>query len=342
MVKLQDITHLLRMAAVFAIGLVAFLIFRSAFIPKSFGRYGHFRGNALAEIAAHPLHYAGHQTCEGCHPEEADTKIEGRPRPRQLRILPRPAGKARRRSRHCKAVNCPMSPHSASAAIEEYRQARGFPAGQRQGTLRRTALQHLSSAAQPGMRRRREKMSSLAANSWFSSRRGHRLELRPCRHTRSRAQLQHVRALVGHAPGHHQVHRVRKLRARLRDGKRCSRRLLPHLGRALSRRSTGTSKIPMVDSPDGGKDGFRPAKETGGKNFFVPKLCNHCVDSPCTQVCPVGATFHTPDGVVLVDRTTASAAAIAFRPARTAAAFSIPRSTPRINARSATTASPRA
>lgn len=58
---------------------------------------------------------------------------------------------------------------------------------------------------------------------------------------------------------------------------------------------------PTVDSPDGGKNGFVELKETGGKNFFVPKLCNHCVDSPCTQVCPVGATFHTPDGVVLVD-----------------------------------------
>jgi len=58
---------------------------------------------------------------------------------------------------------------------------------------------------------------------------------------------------------------------------------------------------PTVDSPDGGKNGFPELKETGGKNFFVPKLCNHCADSPCTQVCPVGATFHTPDGVVLVD-----------------------------------------
>ena len=58
---------------------------------------------------------------------------------------------------------------------------------------------------------------------------------------------------------------------------------------------------PHVDSPDGGKEGFPPAKEEGGKNFFVPKLCNHCADSPCTQVCPVGATFTTPDGVVLVD-----------------------------------------
>jgi tetrathionate reductase subunit B len=58
---------------------------------------------------------------------------------------------------------------------------------------------------------------------------------------------------------------------------------------------------PKVDSPNGGKDGFPPSPETGGKNFFVPKLCNHCADSPCTQVCPVGATFDSPEGVVLVD-----------------------------------------
>jgi len=37
------------------------------------------------------------------------------------------------------------------------------------------------------------------------------------------------------------------------------------------------------------------------RTFFVPKLCNHCAHPPCTQVCPVGATFETRDGVVLVD-----------------------------------------
>ena len=66
----------------------------------------------------------------------------------------------------------------------------------------------------------------------------------------------------------------------------------------------GDVEHPEVDSPNGGYDGFpekyRPGD--GAKSFFVPKLCNHCAHSPCVQVCPVGATFESPDGVVLVDK----------------------------------------
>jgi ferredoxin len=58
-----------------------------------------------------------------------------------------------------------------------------------------------------------------------------------------------------------------------------------------------------VDSPNGGIDGFPPIEDqaTVRRTFFVPKLCNHCDNPPCVQVCPVGATFITQDGVVLVD-----------------------------------------
>ncbi|PWU09313.1 MAG: 4Fe-4S ferredoxin [Terriglobia bacterium] len=59
---------------------------------------------------------------------------------------------------------------------------------------------------------------------------------------------------------------------------------------------------PTVDSPKGGIDGFPPAARAELKSFFVPKLCNHCENPPCVQVCPVGATFLSPDGVVLVDQ----------------------------------------
>ena len=58
-----------------------------------------------------------------------------------------------------------------------------------------------------------------------------------------------------------------------------------------------------IDSPNGGRDGFTDSV-TGGditKAFFVPKLCNHCTSTPCVQLCPVGASFRSPDGVILVD-----------------------------------------
>jgi Fe-S-cluster-containing dehydrogenase component len=61
-----------------------------------------------------------------------------------------------------------------------------------------------------------------------------------------------------------------------------------------------------VDSPNGGINGFPPSQFPNDqilKSFFVPKLCNLCKHSPCVQVCPVGATFDTPDGAVLVDKT---------------------------------------
>jgi len=58
-----------------------------------------------------------------------------------------------------------------------------------------------------------------------------------------------------------------------------------------------------IISPNGGIDGFTQTvpDEDIFKSFFVPKMCNHCEKSPCIQVCPVGATYDSPEGVVLVD-----------------------------------------
>jgi len=59
-----------------------------------------------------------------------------------------------------------------------------------------------------------------------------------------------------------------------------------------------------VESPNGAMDGFEP-EVTGDdvtKAFFFPKLCCHCTNTPCVQLCPVGASYRTLDGVVLVDQ----------------------------------------
>ncbi len=40
----------------------------------------------------------------------------------------------------------------------------------------------------------------------------------------------------------------------------------------------------------------------GGGTQFVPTPCQQCQNAPCVNVCPVGATFATPEGVVLIDQ----------------------------------------
>jgi hypothetical protein len=54
-----------------AVGIVViYSVARYFLTPPSFGRYGWFRGEALAEIAARPMVYGGKKACEECHSDE--------------------------------------------------------------------------------------------------------------------------------------------------------------------------------------------------------------------------------------------------------------------------------
>lgn len=99
MKNFRDSEHLLRFAFLFAMVLALFLIVRHFVVPKSFGEYGHYRGAAIGEIAARPIHFAGQSACATCHTDIAATKQAGMH-----------AGV------HCEACHGPLAKHAADPA----------------------------------------------------------------------------------------------------------------------------------------------------------------------------------------------------------------------------------
>ena len=69
---LKDVEHLIRLAALFAAGLLFFAVARAQFVPDDFGKYGHYRAGAIADVAAKPMVYAGRGRCTECHEDEVN------------------------------------------------------------------------------------------------------------------------------------------------------------------------------------------------------------------------------------------------------------------------------
>lgn len=69
---LRDANHLLRVAGIFGIGLVLFLVARAWLVPADFGRYGHYRAGALDDNRARAATFAGKVACLDCHSDVAD------------------------------------------------------------------------------------------------------------------------------------------------------------------------------------------------------------------------------------------------------------------------------
>ncbi|HUH64376.1 MAG TPA: multiheme c-type cytochrome [Terracidiphilus sp.] len=78
MAPVRDAGHLFRFAGLFVVAFLVFLLVRGRVVPRSFGQYGHYRGAAIGEIAARPIHFAGHEACEACHVDVLDAKKNGK------------------------------------------------------------------------------------------------------------------------------------------------------------------------------------------------------------------------------------------------------------------------
>jgi uncharacterized CHY-type Zn-finger protein len=78
MKRFKDVEHLVRLAVLFAAGLLVFSVARASLVPDDFGVLGHYRSGAIADVRARPIAYAGQQTCADCHADVVDTRAGAR------------------------------------------------------------------------------------------------------------------------------------------------------------------------------------------------------------------------------------------------------------------------
>jgi Cytochrome c7 and related cytochrome c len=94
--RFRDAEHLARLAGLFLVGGVLFVVVRAALVPDDFGVYGHYRAGALADNASRPIAYAGQPACLECHSDAGGVKRAGAHAPVS-----------------CEACHGPLAPHAA-------------------------------------------------------------------------------------------------------------------------------------------------------------------------------------------------------------------------------------
>lgn len=70
--KLPD--QVIRLAVLFVCAAIVMVVVRQVLIPPSFGKYGHYRADAIDVAAAQDIKYAGWSACVECHDEIEQAK----------------------------------------------------------------------------------------------------------------------------------------------------------------------------------------------------------------------------------------------------------------------------
>jgi predicted CXXCH cytochrome family protein len=94
--RFRDVEHLFRLSAVFAGGLLLFVVVRAELVPEDFGRLGHYRAGAVDEIRSRPVGYAGQKACAECHTDVVETRAL-----------------SRHRALSCESCHGPLASHAA-------------------------------------------------------------------------------------------------------------------------------------------------------------------------------------------------------------------------------------
>ena len=92
--------HLVRVAVLFAAGILVFLGLQALLVPRGFGAYGHYRPGALDDNRARPLAHAGRAACLDCHADVWETLQKGK------------HGQV-----HCEACHGPLARHAEDPSL---------------------------------------------------------------------------------------------------------------------------------------------------------------------------------------------------------------------------------
>jgi len=96
--RFKDVEHLVRLAALFAAGILVFSIARAQLVPAGFGTLGHYRASAIDDARAQPLAHAGQAACAECHNDVVDLRA-----------------KARHKAIACESCHGPLARHASGA-----------------------------------------------------------------------------------------------------------------------------------------------------------------------------------------------------------------------------------
>lgn len=75
---MEHAKHIIRAVLLLVLAVVLFVLVRHVMIPKSFGDYGHYRYDSIAEYAALEAMHGAPDACIDCHDEEADARAAGK------------------------------------------------------------------------------------------------------------------------------------------------------------------------------------------------------------------------------------------------------------------------
>lgn len=74
----SDAEHLIRLAAIFLVGAVLFVVVRAQMVPDDFGTLGHYRASAIDDARRQAPVHAGQAACADCHADVVTVRTAAR------------------------------------------------------------------------------------------------------------------------------------------------------------------------------------------------------------------------------------------------------------------------